>query len=334
MRLKNLSVLLGLILACTVLLPVSAQDDTRPLVIAHRGASGYLPEHTLEAVAMAYALGADYIEQDVVLTRDDVPIVIHDIVLDTVTNVAEVFPDKARRDGRYYAIDFTLAEIKQLKVHERTAPDTGRAAFPDRFPLESSIGFEIPTLEEEIVMIQGLNRSTGRDVGIYPELKEPAFHTQEGKDIGPIVLALLSDYGYTTRSDNVFIQCFDPAYTRYLRENLATDLKVVQLISGRQTNLTTPDGLAQIAQYADGIGPSMALVFSFNNRGEVQYTPLLEDAHALGLDVHPYTWRADSLPSNTKSFNQLLEAAFVSADVDGVFTDQTDLVVAFINALE
>lgn len=334
MRTKYFSVFLGLVLAFMVLLPASAQEGSKPLVIAHRGASGYLPEHTLEAKAMAYALGADYIEQDVVLTQDDVPIVVHDIVLDVVTNVAEIFPNRARRDGHFYAIDFTLAEIKQLKAHERINPATGETVFPARFPLESDIAFEIPTLEEEIVMIQGLNHSTGRNVGIYPELKNPAFHQQEGKEIGTIVLALLNNYGYTGRTDKVFVQCFDPAYTRYLREELGTDLKLVQLISARQADLATPDGLDRIAQYADGIGPSMDLVFSFNNQGEPQYTRLIEDAHALGLVVHPYTWRADSLPNNAQSFDQLLEVVFVGAGVDGVFTDQTDLVVAFLNAME
>lgn len=334
MRTKSLTVLIGIALALVALLPARAQDDTKPLVIAHRGASGYLPEHTLEAKAMAYALGADYIEQDVVLTRDDVPIVIHDIVLDTVTDVAAVFPDRARGDGHFYAIDFTLAEIKQLKVHERVNAATGDTAFPARFPLESVVGFEIPTLEEEIVMIQGLNGSTGRDVGIYPELKDPAFHQREGKDIGAVVLALLSDYGYTARADNVFVQCFDPAYTRYLREELGTDLKLVQLISAGQVNLATPGGLEQVAEYADGIGPSMNLVLSFDGQGQAQVTPLVETAHALGLVVHPYTWRADALPTNVTSFERLLEATFTVAGVDGVFTDHTDQVVAFLQMIE
>ena len=323
-----------MVLVFTTPLPVAAQESSKPLIIAHRGASGYLPEHTLEAIAMAYALGADYIEQDVVLTQDDVPIVVHYIVLDAVTNVAEVFPNRARRDGQFYAIDFTLDEIKQLKVHERINAVTGETAFPTRFPLESTIAFEIPTLEEEIVMIQGLNRSTGRNVGIYPELKNPSFHQQEGKDIGVIVLELLNDSDYTERTDKAFVQCFDPAYTRYLREELGTDLKLVQLISGQQADLASPDGLDLIAQYADGVGPSMGLVLHFNNQGEPQYTQLVEEAHARGLVVHSYTWRADSLPDNARSFAQLVEVAFIGAGVDGVFTDHIDFVVAFVNSME
>jgi glycerophosphoryl diester phosphodiesterase len=137
----------------------AADAGAKKNVIAHRGASGYLPEHTLEAVAMAYAMGADYLEQDVVLTKDDHAIVLHDIHLEAVTNVAQVFPRRARSDGRYYAIDFTLAEIKALQVHERIALPAGAAVYPKRFPVGWS-RFEIPTLEEEITLVQGLNKST------------------------------------------------------------------------------------------------------------------------------------------------------------------------------
>jgi glycerophosphoryl diester phosphodiesterase len=139
--------------------------DSQTLVIAHRGASGYLPEHTLEAKAYAHALGADYLEQDLVATRDDQVIVIHDIHLDRVTNVASVYPDRHRDDGRYYARDFDLAEIKALGAGARRGDDGETATFPNRYPL--SFGpFRIPTLREEIKFIQGLNRATGRVAGI------------------------------------------------------------------------------------------------------------------------------------------------------------------------
>lgn len=132
----------------------------------------------------------------------------------------------------------------------------------------------------------------------------------------------------------MFVQCFDPAYTRYLRGELGTDLKLVQLISAGQANLATPGGLAQVAQYADGIGPSMNLVLSFDSQGQARVTPLVESTHALGLVVHPYTWRSDALPANVTSFEQLLEATFTVAGVDGVFTDHTDQVVAFVQMME
>ncbi|GAB4423531.1 MAG: glycerophosphodiester phosphodiesterase [Anaerolineae bacterium] len=325
-------VLIGALLVLSA--PVVAQEDHRPMIIAHRGASGYLPEHTLAAKAMAYAMGADYIEQDVVLTKDNVPIVVHDIILDTVTNVAEVFPDRAREDGHFYAIDFTLAEVKQLKVHERIDPQTNQPVFSDRFPLESVVGFQIPTLEEEIVMIQGLNRSTGRTVGIYPELKEPAFHQQEGKDIGAVVLELLDRYGYSDRDDPVYVQCFDPAYLRYLRETLGTDLKLVQLISSGQAALVTPPGLDAIAAYADAIGPSLSLVLSFDAQGQPRVTDLVAQAHARGLAVHAYTARADALPPHAPDFESLLAAAFVDAGLDAIFTDHPDRAVTFVRSLE
>lgn len=135
---------------------VSCRDaDGRQLVLAHRGASGYLPEQTDEAIVMAFMMGADFIEQDVVLTKDDVPIIMHDLYLDEMTDVAQVFPERNRtEDSHYYAIDFTLAEIKQLKVSERFYPNTSSAQYPDRFPQWKS-HFSLSTLEERIELIQG-----------------------------------------------------------------------------------------------------------------------------------------------------------------------------------
>jgi glycerophosphoryl diester phosphodiesterase len=164
-----------------------------PLVIAHRGASGYLPEHTLEAKTLAYAMKPDYIEQDVVMTKDDQLVVLHDHYLDRVTDVAERFPNRARADGRYYAIDFTLAEIKTLRVTEGfdiDAQGNKVAGFPDRFPLWKG-DFTVPTLAEEIELIQGLNKTLGYNIGIYPEIKAPWFHRHEGKDISQAVLKVL-----------------------------------------------------------------------------------------------------------------------------------------------
>jgi len=138
---------------------------TRPIVIAHRGASGYLPEHTLAAKAVAHAMGAHFIEQDVVLSRDGTAIVLHDIHLDCTTDVAQRFPGRARSDGRFYAIDFDLQEIRQLRVHERTHPLTSAAVFPERFPVQTAL-FQVPTLAEEIDLLAGLDRSRGRRTGL------------------------------------------------------------------------------------------------------------------------------------------------------------------------
>jgi glycerophosphoryl diester phosphodiesterase len=323
----------SLVLGIIALLPeVTEAAKPKVIVIAHRGASGYLPEHTLEAKVLAYGMGADFIEQDVVLTQDDQPIVMHDIHLDTVTNVAEVFPDRKRSDGRYYAIDFTLAEIKRLRVHERIDLKTGKAVFPGRFPLGKS-EFRVPTLAEEIELIQGLNKSTGRQVGIYPEIKKPAWHRKEGKDISRIVLATLQQYGYRTKEDLCYLQCFDPRETRRIREELGCQLRLVQLIGSNDwkeadsdyDSLRTNTGLKKIAEYADGIGPWMPhVVTGLDSSGKPILTDLVKNAHTIGLQVHPYTLRADSLPEYAESFDQVLQLFIDVAQVDGVFTDFPD----------
>ena len=198
------------------------------IVIAHRGASGYLPEHTLAAKAAAHAMGADYIEQDVVLSKDGVPMVLHDIQIDTVTDVAQVFPERARADGRFYAIDFSLDELKALTVMER-ADERGEQVFPGRFPRGAS-SFQIPTLAEEVELIQGMNLSTGREAGIYTEIKAPAWHRAEGQDISRVALGVLADYGYADPDDLVFLQCFDWHETRRIREELGWRGKLIQLL--------------------------------------------------------------------------------------------------------
>ncbi len=179
-----------------------------PIVIAHRGASGYLPEHTLAAKALAHGMGANFIEQDVVLSRDGTAIVLHDIHLDSTTDVAQRFPGRARADGRFYAIDFDLQEIRQLRVHERTHFKTGEAVFPQRFPAQPNL-FQVPTLAEEIDLLAGLDRSRGCATGLYIELKAPNWHRSEGQDLSAAILAVLEETGYWNRPDQVFLQCFD-----------------------------------------------------------------------------------------------------------------------------
>jgi len=296
---------------------------TIPLIIAHRGASGYLPEHTLEAKAMAHALRADFLEQDLVLTKDSVPIVLHDLYLDTVTDVARLFPQRARDDGRFYAIDFTLEEIRQLRVTERFRPETGQAVFPNRFP--AGVGqFRISTLEEELAFIQGLNRSTRRDAGIYPEIKQPAFHRAAGQDISRIVLEVLTKFAYVSGDDPCFLQCFDMEELRRIREELGSRLRLIQLLDEQQCQKSLVDAetlhcdLSIIAKYAHGIGPSLSGVFQ--NRSP---TRLVSSAHEMGLVVHPWTYRADAVAAGFPSFGELHEAS-AALEVDGVFTDFPD----------
>jgi glycerophosphoryl diester phosphodiesterase len=322
-------------LAAGVVAAMAAIAPGAKLVIAHRGASGYLPEHTLPAIAMAHAMGADYLEQDVVLSKDGVPIVLHDIHLDTVTDVARRFPRRKRADGRFYAIDFTVAELKQLNASERFDPKTGIAVFPTRFPVGKG-SFQIPTLEEELQLIQGLNTSTGREAGVYPEIKEPAWHRTQGRDISPIVLDLLARYGYKTRSDKVYLQCFDETEVKRIRTELGYKGRLVQLIEGSRplldehAHLRTPAGLAEVAKVADGIGPALPDVVARTSGGGYEATSLVRDAHAAGLEVHPYTFRADALPAGIASLEDLLRLALVDIGVDGVFTDHPDRAVAFL----
>lgn len=312
--------------------------NAAPIVIAHRGASGYLPEHTAEAKALAHGMHADFIEQDVVLTRDGVPIVVHDVEIDTVTDVAQRFPDRKRADGRYYAIDFDIVEISALNVHERLDPRTGKRVFPDRFS-QPNVRFGVRMFEEEIALLAGLNATTRRSAGLYTEIKAPAWHRQQGKDITRVVLDVLDRYGLRSRTDPVWVQCFDPAELKRIRNELDSDLKLVQLIGENSwgdasvdfDQMRTPQGLAAIAQYADGIGVWIPHVVQWPaGGGEPTVTTLVRDAHAAGLKVHVYTLRRDQLPLGAKDFAQV-HAALLGAGVDGVFTDFPDETRALLN---
>ena len=351
--------LLGMLMAGLVLMgatfSTTANADDK-VVIAHRGASGYLPEHTLPAKAMAFAQGADYLEQDLVMTKDDQLVVLHDHYLDRVTDVADRFPDRARKDGRYYAIDFTLAEIKSLKFSEGFTVENGKKVqtFPGRFPMGKS-DFRVHTFEEEIEFIQGLNRSTGKNIGLYPEIKAPWFHHQEGKDIATRVLEVLKKYGYTKKTDKIYLQCFDANELKRIRNELepkmGVDLKLVQLIAYTKWNETEeqqPDGkwvnysydwmlepgaMEKIAQYADGIGPDYhMLIADSSTNGHIIINGMVKEAHEHQLEVHPFTVRADQLPPYAKDVNELYDALYRQADVDGLFTDFPDKAISYLHS--
>ena len=315
-------------LVCLILLSSSimAQNNLEhKLVIAHRGASGYLPEHTMESKSMAYAMGADYIEQDIVLTKDNVPVVIHDIYLDEVTNVSEIFPKRSREDGRFYLIDFRLEEIMMLSVNERIHLSTKEPVFPDRFP-RRDLNFKLHTLQQEIELIQGLNKSTGKNIGIYPEIKNPSFHKENGKDISEIVLKVLSDYGYSDKSDACVLQCFDRDELKRIRVELKCNLFLTQLME-------FPDDIADLdayKHYADAIGPpiSQLIIGSYKVQNKT-YNDLIAKAHELKLKVHPYTLRQEKL-YGFSSFDALLEYSFNDLNIDGVFTDFPDKAVTFL----
>jgi len=269
-------------------------SQSTKIVIAHRGASGYLPEHTLASKAMAYAMQPHFLEQDLVLSKDNVPIVIHDIHLETVTDVAIKFPDRKRENNRYYVIDFAFAELQQLQVTERFDPKTGKQVYPNRFP-KGKGNFKLHSLQE-----------TGLNIGIYPEIKEPAFHNNEGKDISKVVLKVLSDYGYTTKKDNCILQCFDKKELKRMRTALNSALFLVQLIETKEE----ANHLKDFAEYADGVGPWYQQIDS----------NFVKEAHALDLKVHAYTFRADDL-GEFESFDKLLDYGFNTLNLDGIFTD-------------
>ena len=325
-----------------------------PIVIAHRGASAYLPEHTLEAKALAHAMEADFIEQDLVLSRDDEIVVIHDIYLETVTNVASLFPGRKREDGHFYVIDFDWAELRQLDAHERIDPETGRAVYPDRYPPEGGT-FKLHRLGDEIKLIQELNRAKGKRVGIYPEIKNPAFHRAEGRDISKRVLDVLNAYGYSGKNELCYLQCFDPAELKRIRSQYHSSLKLVQLLPESLWGEAAVDPstigriVSEIAQYADGIGPPLhgkkgsALEFWYRFKPQLpnqkskdkdtkiqgltpfsHWISLTKLAHERGLEVHPYTFKKEMLPEGS-DFVAFTANFLMRTGVDGFFTDFPDL---------
>lgn len=341
--------MMGLLLMATLVMH-SVQAADGKIVVAHRGASGYLPEHTLASKVLAHAMGADYIEQDVVMTSDNELVVLHDLTLDRVTDVAEKFTDRAREDGFHYVIDFTLAELRTLHVTESPAAN-------QRFPAGAS-RFGIHTLAEEIELIQGLNKTTGREVGIYPEIKSPWFHHLEGKDSATAILRVLRNYGYDSMDDSIFLQTFDFNELKRIHEELfpalEMEIPLVQLIAHNEWGETMEwdskqwinydynwmredGGMTDLAVYADGVGPAMDMIVSYDSSlEEIKISNLVGRANAAGLQVHPYTFRLDPgrMPAYITDFNALLELFLVGAGVDGVFTDFPDVAVRFVDALD
>ena len=297
------------------------------IVIAHRGASGYLPEHTLVGKALAYGLGADYLEQDVVATRDGELVVLHDLHLDDVSDVAQRFPGRHRKDGLHYAIDFDLAELEQLTLFERRARASHLAKYPDRFPADIGVA-RIATLDDELRLIQGLNRSTGRAVGVYSEIKHPHWHREQGVDLARLLLTKLRTFGYTRPDDAAFVQCFDANELIRVRDELGCELRLIQLVGNEPeyTDLLTSAGLAHVARYAHGLGPSHSQLVT-DEGGRPKVTKLTTQARELGLRLHPYTFRREELPSYAATLELLLEIFLGHARVDGVFCDFPDVAV-------
>lgn len=324
------------------------------IVIAHRGASGYLPEHTLESKALAYMMGADYLEQDLAMSSDNYLIVIHDIYLDRLTDVAEKFPDRVRNDGRYYVIDFTLEELKSLNFSEGFVIENGKKVqeYKNRFPMFTST-FKLHTFEEEIEFIQGLNKTMGRDIGIYVETKAPWFHKQHNKDISKATLEVLKKNGYTTKESKAYFQTFDYPDLKYVKDILMPqfnmDIKTILLYAYNDWHetyeykdgswqlfdyepLMTFEGMKEVSRYATGTGPSYDMIIDKDKskQGSIVITDFVSNTHKNNMICHPYTVRKDKLPHYVTCVEELYDALYFKADVDGLFTDFTDLAVNFL----
>lgn len=324
------------------------------IIIAHRGASGYLVEHTLESKTLAYSMGVDYIEQDLVMSKDDKLIVIHDLYLDHISDVAQKFPKRSRLDGHFYVIDFTLAELKTLNMSEPFVFKNGikTAKYPKRFPIDKA-QFSIHTFEEEIELIQGLNKVFNQEIGLYVEIKKPWFHKQEGKDIAKATLEILKKYGYTQKNDKVYLQSFDYPDLKRIKEELfpimGMNLKLIALIADNNSKETfqwingklkaydfmpfiEAKNFNEIVKVVDGVGPSYNMLFNVqkSQKGNLVFTDFVKKAHKSGLLVHPYTLRIDALPPYVSSYHKLFDAILFKINADGVFTDFPDIGKKFL----
>jgi glycerophosphoryl diester phosphodiesterase len=322
---------------------------SRPIVIAHRGASGHRPEHTLASYELAIEQGADFIEPDLVPTRDGVLVARHENEIGDTTDVAahREFADRRTTktiDGKsvtgWFTEDFTLDELKTLRAKERLPllrPDN--VAFDGRF--------EVPTLGEIIALAKRESIARGRTIGIYPETKHPTYFAAIGLSTDEPLVAELHAAGWRSASAPVFIQSFEVENLRKLHG--LTGLRLIQLMDasgapadGARTSyadMATPDGLKAIARYAWGIGPARAMI----QRGERPPSPLIRDAHAAGLCVHPWTFRAENyfLPwrfrkgINPRAHGRLAEeiSRYLDFGVDGFFTDFPEIGVEVRDAL-
>jgi len=297
-------------------------------VIAHRGASGYLPEHTLAGFAFAYAQGADFLLLDLMMSSDGFLIALHDRTLEATTDVAAVFPGRHRSDDRYYAADFSLPELRLLTVHERSR--AGAAVYPGRFPPDYGL-FSIPTVEEVILLVQGLNRSTGRDVGLYLDLQWTQWHRDQGLYMEEALLELLRLYGYKGPRANLYIQSAESSSLGFIRYTMNAEFSLIQRISEAEEHdfYATPEGLGEIAEYADGIAPSKYRIEGGSDHIS-EGMLLVQEAQALGLLVFPYTLRADRLSPYASSFDDELRRFFFQYGVDGVITDFPDHAVLLL----
>ncbi|MEL6238252.1 MAG: glycerophosphodiester phosphodiesterase [Pseudomonadota bacterium] len=325
-----------------------AQANGRPLIIAHRGASGERPEHTLAAYERAIDQGADYIEPDLVVTKDLQLVARHENELSGTTDIAnrEEFEDRRRtknvegqRVAGWFSEDFTLAELRTLRARERVPGSRPGSATYNGL-------YQVPTFGEIVQLVRAKEAETGRTIGLYPELKHPTLMLeQEGIDMVDLLVAQLRQYGLDGADAPVFVQIFEVRPLQRL--NQLVDTPLIMLISSeggpydepsmRWAEMLTPPGLSEIAAYAEGIGPWMGHVLDPET---MEPTGLVEDAHTAGLAVHPWTLRKENgfLPEALRSrgtdaddgeYKTLWNAA-ISSGADGFFVDNVKELVALL----
>jgi glycerophosphoryl diester phosphodiesterase len=321
--------------------PVVAASDAAaraaaPLVIAHRGASGHRPEHTLEAYALAIEMGADYIEPDLVSTRDSVLVARHENEIGETTDAATKFPERMSTrtvDGRsitgWFVEDFTLAEVRSLRARERL-PQRNHA-FDGQFA--------VPTFDEVLTLVARKSRETGRTIGVYPETKHPSHFASIGLPLEAPLLKSLRQFGLDRKDAPVFVQSFEVGNLRRL--HALTDVRLVQLIDAsggpadlqagatptRYRDLLSPAALRDIAGYANAIGAAKTLVQPVMPDGSLGMpTSLVADAHAAGLAVHVWTMRRDAMFLAAAYGGDAVAEwrRFAALGVDGIFGDFPD----------
>jgi glycerophosphoryl diester phosphodiesterase len=317
----NIRTLAAFVAAGVVLSTALTPGPRGILIIGHRGASGHRPEHTIESYTLAIEMGADVIEPDLVSTKDGVLIARHENEIGGTTDVADKFPARKTTkqvDGQavsgWFTEDFTLAEIKTLRARERLA-----------FRSHDFDGkFLVPTFEEVVELAARKSAEVGRPIATYPETKHPTYFHGIGLPLEERLVALLEKHHLTTKTDPVFIQSFEPSSLQRLRRQIG--VRLMQLLDEGAD--ASPARLAEIARYADGIGPNKRLVVPAAPDGHLlPATHLVEDAHGAGLFVHVWTMRSEAqfLSASyggdpAKEYEQ-----FRALGVDGLFTDFPDV---------
>jgi glycerophosphoryl diester phosphodiesterase len=311
MKYLGLALVYCLTLACAQA-PMVKKEKQDILIIAHRGASGYRPEHTLESYRLAINMGADFIEPDLVMTKDKVLIARHENEISGTTDVAEKFPKLKKTkiiDGEkitgWFTEDLTLKEIKTLKAKERLASRN-----------QSYNGqFEVPTFQEVLTLADQRSRELGRTIGVYPETKHPSYFRSIGLPLEDAVAKELKKFGWIEVTSPVILQSFELSSLEKMKA--LVNCRLVYLLEDNST-VTSAEELKKVSRVAFGIGPSKRLILS---------TPsLIEKAHQAGLKVHPYTFRSDK-PFLTAEYNQDPKKEyfrFFDLGVDGLFSDFAD----------